>query len=138
MAENEISSGKSTMPNRMSLISNLNDAGKPRIHKRTSLKNWPFLPQIGHNIHPIRFQHCLPYTFIGEVLVAVNPYRTLDIYGPQQIGQYRGRDLYERGPHIFAIAEAAHRQMRAEGRDTCLVISGESGAGKTGQFKSIL
>ena len=58
-------------------------------------------------------------------MVSVNPYRTMNIYGADNVESYRGREIYERPPHIFAVADAAYRAMKRRGRDTCIAISGE-------------
>ncbi|XP_028172664.1 unconventional myosin ID [Ostrinia furnacalis] len=89
------------------------------------------------NLH-LRFQHNKIYTYIGEVLVSVNPYRNLDIYGPQHMAQYRGREMFEVPPHVYSVADACQRVLRQQGRDTCVLISGESGSGKTEASKFIM
>ncbi|XP_074106186.1 unconventional myosin ID [Cotesia typhae] len=86
----------------------------------------------------VRFNGGKYYTYIGEVCVSVNPYRSTNIYGPEQINKYKNRELFENAPHIFAIADAVHREMKQQGRDTCIVISGESGSGKTEASKIIM
>ena len=66
------------------------------------------------------------YTYIGEVILSVNPYRTLDIYNDQYVMEYMGKEPYERPPHIFAVAESAYHDMKRLGKDSCIIISGES------------
>uniref|UniRef100_A0A672IFY5 Myosin IG n=1 Tax=Salarias fasciatus TaxID=181472 RepID=A0A672IFY5_SALFA len=86
----------------------------------------------------VRFEKGRIYTYIGEVVVSVNPYREMDIYGKETIEAYRGRELYENPPHLYAVADAAYKAMKRRAKDTCIVISGESGAGKTEASKYIM
>ncbi|XP_032436472.1 unconventional myosin-Ig [Xiphophorus hellerii] len=86
----------------------------------------------------LRFEKGRIYTYIGEVVVSVNPYREMDIYGKDAIDAYRGRELYENPPHLYAVSDAAYKAMKRRAKDTCIVISGESGAGKTEASKYIM
>ncbi|KAM8840683.1 unconventional myosin-Ig isoform 2-T2 [Spinachia spinachia] len=86
----------------------------------------------------IKFEKGRIYTYIGEVVVSVNPYRQMEIYGKDTIDAYRGRELYENPPHLYAVSDAAYKAMKRRAKDTCIVISGESGAGKTEASKYIM
>uniref|UniRef100_A0A8C1X9K0 Myosin Ic, paralog a n=1 Tax=Cyprinus carpio TaxID=7962 RepID=A0A8C1X9K0_CYPCA len=85
-----------------------------------------------------RYREGLIYTYIGSVLVSVNPYRELEIYSKQNMERHRGVNFYEISPHIFALANNSYRALRTERRDQCILLSGESGAGKTEASKKIL
>ncbi|XP_065765747.1 unconventional myosin-XV [Muntiacus reevesi] len=85
-----------------------------------------------------RFERNLIYTYIGSILVSVNPYRMFGIYGPEQVQQYSGRALAENPPHLFAIANLAFAKMLDAKQNQCIIISGESGSGKTEATKLIL
>ncbi|CAG0891194.1 unnamed protein product [Darwinula stevensoni] len=86
----------------------------------------------------IRYKNKLIYTYTGSILVAVNPYQCLPIYTAERIKLYQDRNLGELPPHIFAIADNCYTHMRRDGQDQCIVISGESGAGKTENTKLTL
>ena len=77
-------------------------------------------------------------TYTGTILVAVNPYQILSIYTSEQIKKYRDKKIGELAPHIFAIGDNAYHNMRRYQHDQCVIISGESGAGKTESTKLIL
>uniref|UniRef100_A0A0A9Z3B2 Myosin-VIIa n=2 Tax=Lygus hesperus TaxID=30085 RepID=A0A0A9Z3B2_LYGHE len=86
----------------------------------------------------IRYNENLIYTYTGSILVAVNPYQILPIYTAEQIKLYKDRKIGELPPHIFAIGDNCYSHMKRFGQDQCIVISGESGAGKTESTKLIL
>ncbi|KAL0994280.1 hypothetical protein UPYG_G00120170 [Umbra pygmaea] len=85
-----------------------------------------------------RFKENLIYTYIGSVLVSVNPYKHLEIYSKAHMERYRGVSFYEISPHIYAVSDNTYRALRTERKDQCILISGESGAGKTEASKKIL
>ncbi|KAL3848316.1 hypothetical protein ACJMK2_019184 [Sinanodonta woodiana] len=86
----------------------------------------------------IRYKDNLIYTYTGSILVAVNPYQILPIYTAEQIQAYRNKKIGELPPHIFAIADNSYHNMQRYQHDQCVIISGESGAGKTESTKLIL
>ncbi|KAK2562041.1 Unconventional myosin-Ib [Acropora cervicornis] len=78
------------------------------------------------------------YTYIGNVVVSINPYRKFKLYTSEMIAKYRSRNIYELPPHIYAIADEAYRSMRDYNQDQCIIITGESGAGKTEASKVVM
>nr|CAH7751528.1 unnamed protein product [Callosobruchus chinensis] len=72
------------------------------------------------------------------MLIAINPYELLPIYTNALIKDYRNRNVEELSPHIFAIGDNSYTDLNKTGKDQCIVISGESGAGKTESTKLIL
>ncbi|KIY73607.1 myosin class I heavy chain [Cylindrobasidium torrendii FP15055 ss-10] len=78
------------------------------------------------------------YTYIGSVLISVNPFRDLGIYNDDTLEKYRGKNRLEVPPHVFSIAESAYYNMNAYHENQCVIISGESGAGKTEAAKRIM
>uniref|UniRef100_A0A8D2IRN4 Myosin IXB n=1 Tax=Varanus komodoensis TaxID=61221 RepID=A0A8D2IRN4_VARKO len=71
------------------------------------------------------------YTYVGSILVAINPFKFLPIYNPKYVQMYENHQLGKLEPHIFAIADVAYYAMLRKRRNQCIVISGESGSGKT-------
>lgn len=63
--------------------------------------------------------------------MAINPYQELPIYGSDTIWAYRGQAMGDLDPHIFAVSEEAYTKLERESRDQSIIVSGESGAGKT-------
>ncbi|XP_048020733.1 unconventional myosin-Ib isoform X4 [Megalobrama amblycephala] len=85
-----------------------------------------------------RFDHNEIYTYIGSVVISMNPYKSLPIYTAEKVEEYRNRNFYELSPHIFALADEAYRSLRDQDKDQCILITGESGAGKTEASKFVM
>ncbi|GME93071.1 unnamed protein product [[Candida] boidinii] len=85
-----------------------------------------------------RFNNGTIYTYIGHVLISVNPFRDLGIYTDQVLKSYKNKNRLEVPPHVFAIAEAMFYNLRSYNENQCVIISGESGAGKTEAAKRIM
>uniref|UniRef100_A0A7N8WX04 Myosin IXB n=1 Tax=Mastacembelus armatus TaxID=205130 RepID=A0A7N8WX04_9TELE len=71
------------------------------------------------------------YTYAGSILIAINPFKFLPIYNPKYVKMYENHQLGKLEPHIFAIADVAYYAMLRKRVNQCIVISGESGSGKT-------
>lgn len=83
-----------------------------------------------HNLKS-RFNQRNIYTYVGSILIAVNPFKFFPIYNPKYVSMYQNKRLGELPPHIFAVADAAYHSMLRQKQNQCIVISGESGSGKT-------
>ncbi|XP_070707241.1 unconventional myosin-Vb [Pempheris klunzingeri] len=88
-------------------------------------------PAVLHNLRVRFLESNHIYTYCGIVLVAINPYEQLHIYGEEVINAYSGQNVGDMDPHIFAVAEEAYKQMARDDRNQSIIVSGESGAGKT-------
>ncbi|XP_043081650.1 myosin-IIIa isoform X2 [Puntigrus tetrazona] len=71
------------------------------------------------------------YTYVGDILIAVNPFHKTELYTPEHTKVYVGAKRTSNPPHIYAVADIAYQSMVSYNADQCIVISGESGAGKT-------
>ncbi|CAI5798512.1 unconventional myosin-Ie-like isoform X1 [Podarcis lilfordi] len=85
-----------------------------------------------------RFMDDYIFTYIGPVLISVNPFKQLPYFTDREIDMYQGAAQYENPPHIYALADNMYRNMLIDGENQCVIISGESGAGKTVAAKYIM
>ncbi|ODV93117.1 hypothetical protein PACTADRAFT_19036 [Pachysolen tannophilus NRRL Y-2460] len=91
------------------------------------------------NAIKIRYSQLNIYTYSGIVLIATNPFQRVDqLYSPDIIQAYAGKRRGELEPHLFAVAEDAYRCMKRDGKNQTIIVSGESGAGKTVSAKYIM
>eukprot|EP00794_Sanderia_malayensis_P000308 gene308-938_t len=85
-----------------------------------------------------RFKRGRIYTYVGGILIAINPFKYFPIYNPKYVLSYQHKRLGELPPHIFAIADIAYHRMLTDKANQCIVVSGESGSGKTESTKLVL
>uniref|UniRef100_A0A8C6YF54 Myosin IE n=1 Tax=Naja naja TaxID=35670 RepID=A0A8C6YF54_NAJNA len=85
-----------------------------------------------------RYMDDFIFTYIGSVLISVNPFKQMPYFGEREIEMYQGAAQYENPPHIYALADNMYRNMIIDRENQCVIISGESGAGKTVGAKYIM
>lgn len=121
------------------LHEHLDRVNPAKFDKASDMAELTFLnePSVVHNLHS-RYKADLIYTYSGLFLVAINPYCPLPIYGKDYINMYRGRAREDTKPHIFAIADEAFRNLVEEGQNQSILVTGESGAGKTENTKKVI
>jgi len=90
-----------------------------------------------HNLKK-RYDADIIYTYSGLFLVVLNPYKRLPIYNPEIVEIYKGKRKNEMAPHVFAISDAAYRSMLNDRLNQSILITGESGAGKTENTKKVI
>ncbi|XP_078136124.1 unconventional myosin-XVB [Sander vitreus] len=85
-----------------------------------------------------RFHRDCIYTYIGNMLLSINPFTPLNIYTEELRQRYQGKEQHRNSPHVYAIADAAFSQSQASTEEQCIIISGQSGSGKTEATKLIV
>eukprot|EP00056_Hartaetosiga_gracilis_P009653 m.139195 g.139195 ORF g.139195 m.139195 type:complete len:1159 (+) comp13164_c0_seq11:64-3540(+) len=78
------------------------------------------------------------YTYVSDILIAVNPFKDLPLYTPEVAAKYNNISLHDEAPHVYAIADACYSNLFTMRKNQCAIISGESGAGKTVSAKHII
>ncbi|MBA0574360.1 hypothetical protein Golob_001571 [Gossypium lobatum] len=95
-------------------------------------------PGVLHNL-AMRYELNEIYTYTGNILIAINPFQRLPhLYDTHMMEQYKGAGFGELSPHVFAVADVAYRAMINEGKSNSILVSGESGAGKTETTKMLM
>ncbi|XP_020405113.1 myosin-17 isoform X7 [Zea mays] len=87
----------------------------------------------------VRYAKNIIYTYTGNILIAINPFQRLpNLVDARTMEKYKGANLGDLDPHVFAIADVSYRQMINEGKSNSILVSGESGAGKTETTKLLM
>ncbi|KAF5366211.1 hypothetical protein D9758_005722 [Tetrapyrgos nigripes] len=117
----------------------LSKMNPPKFDRVEDIADLTFLNEasVVHNLR-LRYGSGAIYTYSGLFLVAVNPYQHLPLYSDAIVHQYRGKRRDENPPHIFAVAERAWINMGEERENQSILITGESGAGKTESTKKVI
>ncbi|EPX70966.1 myosin II heavy chain [Schizosaccharomyces octosporus yFS286] len=117
-------------------IQPLNPSRFDRVNDMAELTNLNE-PSVTYNLEQ-RYLSDQIYTYSGLFLVAVNPYRRLPIYGKDMIQLYKDKSQERKLPHVFAIADLAYNNLLENKENQSILVTGESGAGKTENTKRII
>merc|ERR1719208_208033 len=111
----------------------------PKFEMCEDMANLTFLDDasVFYNLK-VRYQAKLIYTYSGLFCIVVNPYKRFPIYTQTVVKMYLGKRRNEVPPHLWAITETAYRNMLTNGKDQSMLITGESGAGKTENTKKVI
>ncbi|OLY83524.1 Myosin-11 [Smittium mucronatum] len=120
-------------------IENTEKVNPPKFDKKEDMAELGYLNEASviHNLKQ-RYSSGLIYTYSGPFLVAVNPYYNLPIYGPDIISAYKSKRRDELPPHIYSIADASYQALLHSRENQSILITGESGAGKTENTKKVI
>merc|ERR1719208_211972 len=119
--------------------SEIGQVNPPKFEKCEDMANLTFLndASVFYNLKT-RFKSKLIYTYSGLFCIVVNPYKRYPIYTGTVVKMYLGKRRNEVPPHLWAITETAYRNMLTNGKDQSMLITGESGAGKTENTKKVI
>jgi len=111
----------------------------PKFEKCEDMANLTFLndASVFHNLE-VRYKAKMIYTYSGLFCIVVNPYKRYPIYTQTVVKMYLGKRRNEVPPHLWAITETAYRNMLQNNKDQSMLITGESGAGKTENTKKVI
>ncbi|KAK0404980.1 hypothetical protein QR680_017737 [Steinernema hermaphroditum] len=111
----------------------------PKFEKTEDMSNLTFLndASVLHNLRA-RYGAMLIYTYSGLFCVVINPYKRLPIYTDSVARMFMGKRRTEMPPHLFAVSDEAYRNMLQDHENQSMLITGESGAGKTENTKKVI
>ncbi|XP_027809057.1 putative uncharacterized protein MYH16 [Marmota flaviventris] len=111
----------------------------PKFYQASDMADMTFLNEASvlDNLRQ-RYTHMRIYTYSGLFCVTVNPYRWLPIYGARVANMYKGKKRTEMPPHLFSISDNAYHDMLMDRENQSMLITGESGAGKTENTKKVI
>ncbi|XP_072746179.1 myosin heavy chain, muscle isoform X12 [Anoplolepis gracilipes] len=117
----------------------LQQVNPPKYEKAEDMSNLTYLndASVLHNLKQ-RYYAQLIYTYSGLFCVAINPYKRFPVYTSRCAKLYRGKRRNEVPPHIFAISDGAYVNMLTNSENQSMLITGESGAGKTENTKKVI
>ena len=118
---------------------NIHQMNPPKFEQTSDMANLTYLNEAAvlYNLKA-RYGAGLIYTYSGLFCVVINPYRRLPIYTKQVIDKFQGKRRSEMPPHLFSVADNAYRNMLQDRENQSMLITGESGAGKTENTKKVI